>query len=115
MHEMGIAMQIAEIAAAAIPADMAGKRVERVRLRVGRLSAVVSASLRFCFDVVARDTPLANAVLDIEEIPVTAVCDDCGHQWTADQPHFICPRCNGGAVRILSGRELEVTAIEIEE
>jgi len=106
-------MEVVEIATAAIPADMAGKRVERVRLRVGRLSAVVPESLRFCYDVAVRGTPLADAVLVIEEIPVTARCDDCGHQWTADQPHFICPRCNSGAVRILSGQELEVVAIEI--
>ncbi len=112
---MGIAMQVVEIAAAAIPEDLTGHRVERVNLKVGKLSAVVPDSLRFCYDVVIRDTALAGSVLNIEEIPVTAQCDGCGHGWTAEHPNFHCPRCGGPNVRIVSGRELEIISIDIEE
>lgn len=115
MHEMGIAMQVVEIATAAIPEGMEGSRVERVNLRVGKLSAVVPDSLRFCFDILIRDTPLANASLNIQEVPVSAQCGDCGHAWTAERPEFLCPRCGGGAVQLLSGQELEVVSIDIAE
>ena len=115
MHEMGIAMQVVEIAVAAIPPGLNGSRVERVNLRVGKLSAVVPDSLRFCYDVVVRDTPLAGSTLNIEEVPVTARCGDCGRQWTADLPDFVCARCGSGAVRILSGQELEVVSLDVAD
>lgn len=115
MHEMGIAMQIAEIAAASIPGDMKPCRVARVHLKVGKLSAVVADSLRFCFEVVTRDSPLEGAELAIEEIPVTARCKDCRNQWTIDTPVFSCSRCDSGAVELLSGRELDIESIEIAE
>lgn len=115
MHEMGIAMQVVEIATAVIPEGMAGSRVERVNLRVGKLSAVVPDSLRFCFDILIRDTPLVNASLNIQEVPVSARCGDCGHAWIAERPEFLCPRCGGGAVQLLSGQELEIVSIDIAD
>ncbi len=115
MHEMGIAMQIAEIAIASIPAELRHSRVERVNLKVGKLSAVVTDSLRFCFEVVTRQTPLEGAELAVQEIPVTARCQDCRHQWTIDSPVFSCSRCNSGAVELLTGRELDIESIEVAE
>jgi len=115
MHEMGIAMEILRIVQASIPADMAGARVRRVNLKVGRMSAIVPESLRFCFGVAAENTPVAEAELAIEEIDVNAQCTDCGKQWTIETPVFICPECNSGKVEMLSGRELDIDSIEIEE
>jgi hydrogenase nickel incorporation protein HypA/HybF len=115
MHEMGIAMEIVNIATASIPADMKGARVQRVNLQVGKLSAVVPDSLRFCFDLVVKDTPLEGAELAIEELPVMARCKDCHTQWTVTEPVFACQACQSGAVDILSGRELDITSIEIED
>ena len=40
MHEMGIAMEIVDIAKASIPRDMQGANVRRVNLQVGKLSAI---------------------------------------------------------------------------
>ena len=51
MHEMGIALQIVEIATASLPPDLGAARVTRVNLKIGKLAAVVPESLRFCFDV----------------------------------------------------------------
>jgi hydrogenase nickel incorporation protein HypA/HybF len=115
MHEMGVAMQIIEIAQASIPADMADARVARVNLKVGKLSAIVADSLRFCFDVAARDTPLAGAELHIEEIPVQARCKACEHEWTIDQPTFACPACASGQITLLAGRELDIESLELAE
>ena len=44
MHEMGIAMQIIEIATSSIPAGEGDVQVERVNLRVGKLAAIVADS-----------------------------------------------------------------------
>jgi hydrogenase nickel incorporation protein HypA/HybF len=115
MHEMGIAMEIVDIAKASIPEDMQGARVRRVNLQVGKLSAIVADSLRFCFDLVVKDTPLEGAELAIEEVPVVARCKDCQARWTVTEPVFTCSACRSGAIDILSGRELDIKSIEIED
>ena len=115
MHEMGIAQQIIDIATASIPPDMGSARVERVNLKIGKLSAVVPDSLRFCFEIVSRDTPLAGAELAIEETPVVARCKDCDTRWTISEPVFTCQACRSGSLEILSGRELDIVSIEIAD
>lgn len=115
MHEMGLALEIIDIATASIPADLAGARVERVNLTVGKLSAVVPESLRFCFQVASRETPLEGAELNIEEVPVVARCHQCDHQWTIETPVFRCPVCDGTRIEVVSGRELDIRSIELEE
>ena len=115
MHEMGIAMQIVEIATASIPADLTGARIEAVNLKVGKLSAIVPDSLRFCFDAVTKDTALEGARLQITEIPVQAACNACRHEWTIDAPAFACPACGSGDITLLSGRELDIESIELAQ
>jgi hydrogenase nickel incorporation protein HypA/HybF len=115
MHEMGIALQIVEIATASLPQDLGDARVTKVNLKVGKLAAVVPESLRFCFSVAVKDSPLESAILDIEEVPVVARCKDCGAQWTINEPVFICKTCQSGSLAILSGRELDIVSIEVVE
>lgn len=115
MHEMGLALEIIDIAKASIPDDMPGAQVKRVNLKVGRLSAVVPDSLHFCFSVASKDTPLANAQLVIDQVPVVGRCQQCRAEFTIDQPVFTCPECQHPGVEILSGRELDIESIEIEE
>ena len=115
MHEMGIAMQIVEIATASLPANLGEARVTAVNLKIGKLAAVVPESLRFCFDVVVKDTRLTGAKLVIEEVPVVARCKDCNAQWTIDEPVFTCKTCQSGSLEILSGRELDIESIEVVE
>lgn len=115
MHEMGIAMKIAEIATAALPETMKDAKVEKVNLRIGKLSAIVPSSLNFCFQAVAKDTPLENATLHIEDVPITMRCQTCRHEWNCEELAFTCDACQKGPVDIITGRELDVVSIEIEE
>ncbi len=115
MHEMGIALEIIRIAVDSIPANLKNPKVERINLKVGKLAAVVPDSLKFCFEVASKDTALEGSLLHIEEIPVTARCINCGYSWTAIKPVFICEKCDSGQVDLLSGRELDIVSIEVEE
>lgn len=115
MHEMSIALEVIDIVKASLPADMPNARVEKVNLQVGKLSAIVPESLRFCYEIATRKTPLAGSRLDIEEIPVVARCSDCDHDWTLEKPAFRCPACGGSRIELLSGRELDIISIEIED
>ncbi|MEW6076762.1 MAG: hydrogenase maturation nickel metallochaperone HypA [Thermodesulfobacteriota bacterium] len=115
MHEMGIAMQIVDIAVSSIPAGAKNPKVAKVNLRAGKLTAIVPASLTFCFDIATQGTPLAGATLSIEEIPVVVRCKSCGNEWTVTTPNFICGKCQGGQVDIISGRELDIVSLELAD
>ena len=115
MHEMGIAMQIVEMSIASIPEEMKNVQVERINLKVGKLAAVIPGSLSFCFDIVAKDTPLSGAKLHIEEIPVIVKCKMCNEESVIKELSFKCGVCSSGSIEILSGRELDIESIEIAD
>lgn len=115
MHEMGIALEMIKIVMDSIPAHLKNPKVEKINLKVGKLAAVVPDSLDFCFQVASKGTPVEGALLHIEEIPVVVLCRECGHKWTAINPVFICEKCDSGTVELISGRELDIVSIEVEE
>jgi hydrogenase nickel incorporation protein HypA/HybF len=115
MHEMGIALEIIDIATASIPEDLKGSKVEQIHLAVGKLSAIVPDSLRFCFSIATKDTALEGAELVIDTKPVVAVCNACKARWTIERPIFTCQACESGDLTLESGRELDITSIEIAE
>ncbi|MFH2061102.1 MAG: hydrogenase maturation nickel metallochaperone HypA [Pseudomonadota bacterium] len=111
MHEMGIARQLFQIALDYIPDDIENPVVEQVNLKVGRLAAVVEHSLTFCFEVISKDTPLENAILKIDFIPVTIHCRACDNKWEVDNPVFTCPYCDKNDIELVTGREIQISSI----
>lgn len=112
MHEMGIASQILRIALEHLPPDEE-LRVKTLRLKIGKLTAIVPSSLRFCLEIITRETALAGAEIAIEEVPVRAVCSQCGVESEIAEPPFYCPACQGIQLEILSGRELLIDSLEV--
>ena len=108
MHEMGIALQIVEIAAE----RSGGARVRRVIVEIGKLAAVLPDAIRFCFDAAAAGTAVEGACLEIEETPGRARCRACGAEVTLDRPVGRCA-CGGSDLEWLSGDELRVRAMEV--
>jgi hydrogenase nickel incorporation protein HypA/HybF len=113
MHEMGIAEQLVKISIDSIPADIKPSKVEIVNLKIGKLASVVEHSLTFCFEIITKDTPLEGAKLEIDFVPVMVRCKDCNNGWEVTGPVFQCPHCKEGEVEMLSGREIEITSIEL--
>jgi len=111
VHELSIATAVLNTAL-----RHAGDRpVTAVGVRAGRFRQVVPESLRFYFEVVARDTPLEGARLELIEVPVRLLCRACRGEWEPDWPLFRCPDCASANVSVLAGEELEVEYIEVEE
>ena len=115
MHEMGIAQQLVQIALDAIPQDIENPKVEKLNLRIGKLASVVEHSLTFCFEIITKDTPLETARLDIEVVPVRVHCKSCDNEWEVTGPVFKCPFCENGEVELVTGREIEITSLELTE
>ncbi len=115
MHEMGIAMEMINIAISSIPEDIENPQVEKVNVKIGKLSTVVPDSLHFCFDTAIKETILDGAVLTIQEVPVVVSCNDCKAEWEISEPVFSCEKCKSGSVEIISGQELEMISIELKD
>jgi hydrogenase nickel incorporation protein HypA/HybF len=109
MHELSIARSIVAI----VGEQAKGRKVMRVTLEIGKLSAIMPEAIRFCFDVVAKGSALDGAALDIVEIPGRARCLDCGADVAL---HDLTGRCACGSRRLqrLTGEELNIKSMELE-
>ena len=113
MHEMGIAQELVQIALNAIPDDIENPKVEILNLKIGKLAAVVEHSLTFCLEIITKDTPLENVRVNIDLVPVRVRCNSCGNEWEIKNSVFRCPFCEDGDVEMLTGREIEITSLEL--
>jgi hydrogenase nickel incorporation protein HypA/HybF len=114
MHEAAIAAGILEVVSGTL-ADRREARLTGVRVRIGRLAGVLPDCLTFAWEVLREGTAAGGVPLRIEEVPVTARCRSCGIEYDVPELSLICPRCGGLDVEMLTGRELEVTELEVEE
>jgi hydrogenase nickel incorporation protein HypA/HybF len=114
MHEMSLAMNLVTQVDRCLASFGPEARAVRITLEVGRLRAVVPDAMRFCFQVVSEGTAAENAELVLEEVPVRVRCRRCDRDWTVEGLSFLCPDC-GDPVETLSGRELTLRSIEVEE
>jgi hydrogenase nickel incorporation protein HypA/HybF len=108
MHELSITQSLVE----AVLNRTGGRLVTGVNLRIGPLSGVLPDAVRFCFEVVSADTPLAGAVLRIDEPQGRGRCRSCRDEFVLEDMFLLCP-CGSADVEIVSGRELMVTSVEV--
>jgi hydrogenase nickel incorporation protein HypA/HybF len=111
MHELSIAHSIVSTVCDAVPADAT---VEVVRVRIGTMSGVMATPLEFSWDVATQGTRLDGARLDIETVPVTVYCLDCDEVVQPDAG-VRCPKCEMPSIHLRSGKELEVTSVDLAE
>ena len=111
MHEMSITRCVLD----AVAREMKNHgltRLEKVRVRVGELTAVEPESLRFCFDASVNGTPKEGASLEIEEVPLTGRCTACATEFRIEGFKSSCPECGGTSIERLTGSELDIVSIE---
>lgn len=123
MHEMPVTQAILNLALEA--AD--GQRVTDIHLRVGRMSAIVPASVEVFFAHLSKDTPAEGARLHFEVEPVEMTCLDCGRpadlsSWVDQPPPVIMARaigagclCGSKRLRVTGGVSFGMTKITVEE
>ena len=114
MHELSIAISLIETAEEEAARHHASA-IRAVHLRLGPLAGVEKEALLFSYDLAAAGTPLEGSQLVIEDAPVAVFCPVCaGRRPVRSLQSFCCAECDTPATEVLQGRELEVTALEIE-
>lgn len=111
MHELSIAESVVQIASS----HANGRRVTKVRMRIGHLRQVVPSALAFGFELVAEGTPVEGAELEMEQVPATGVCRGCGSESQLGEFPLRCRECGGLDLEVTGGEELLVESLELEE
>jgi hydrogenase nickel incorporation protein HypA/HybF len=113
MHELSIAMSIVEMAEE--EAKTRNVHVNAVHLKLGKFSGVVKEALLSSYEIACDGTPLQGSRLVIEEVPLEVFCPACNQKRTLNSLQwFVCPECGTTTPTVVHGKELEVTALEIQ-
>ena len=114
MHELSLCQSILK----AVEDEFPGEQLEMVReihLRAGVLSCVEPLILQNIFQFMIRDSALENAALVIEQPGISAYCHTCECSFPVEHYIFICPACGESSSDILTGNELKIYKIILEE
>jgi hydrogenase nickel incorporation protein HypA/HybF len=104
VHEMALAGGVVQLVEDAARTH-GFARVRVVRLEIGRLAAVESEALRFCFE---------GAALEIALVPGTAWCLPCASSIELPGLGEACPLCGGFQLKVTGGNEMRVKDLEVE-
>lgn len=91
-----------------------GVRVETIRVEMGPLSGVERKLLELAFEQEVDESTCRGAQLIVEEVPLTAVCQECAVEFEMSNFDFLCPVCSSRQIRIAGGDDFKLLDVEIE-
>jgi hydrogenase nickel incorporation protein HypA/HybF len=113
MHELAVTESILEISLRHANKANA-KRITNLYLVIGQLASIVDDSVQFYWDIVSKETIADGSVLHFRRLPATLICLDCTRQFQPGNDGFSCPNCASDHVKVLSGDEFYMEAIDVE-
>jgi hydrogenase nickel incorporation protein HypA/HybF len=113
MHELAVTESILEISVRHANQSNA-KKITNLYLVIGQIASIVDDSVQFYWDIVSKDTIADGARLHFRRLPATLACLDCSHQFQPSGDGFSCPNCGSDHIKVVSGNEFYMEAIDIE-
>jgi hydrogenase nickel incorporation protein HypA/HybF len=114
MHEQSIVEALLETVIEKAQ-EAKAKKILRIYVVVGELSGVIEDSVEFYFGFLSKGTIAEGASVFFVRPPTLVRCRNCGTEYTPVNMKFICPKCKESKIEILSGRELYIDNLEVEE
>ena len=113
MHELSVTESVLEICNRyALQAE--ATKVTDIYLVIGRLLSIVDDSIQFYWDMISENTIAQGAKLHFKRVPVEIVCTACGHSYHPTSRELLCPKCASTRIKVKSGEEFYLEAIEVE-
>jgi hydrogenase nickel incorporation protein HypA/HybF len=118
MHEYGL-VEAVIARALEVARERGDASVTRVRVEVGEVAGVSRESLETAFEALRKGTPLADASLEIAEVPSRVRCETCCFEGTAadvdmeamhESVPLLCPAC-GYPLLVTEGRGVTLTEV----
>jgi hydrogenase nickel incorporation protein HypA/HybF len=113
MHELSVTESILEISLRHANKANA-KRITNLYLVIGQLASIVDDSVEFYWDIISKGTLAEGAKLHFRRVQATLECLDCHHPYQPEDNQFSCPICKSTHVKVISGEEFFMEAIDIE-
>ena len=114
MHEVALAQQMLGTIVG-VAEKHGGHPVVSALLHLGALTHVEPSTLAFAFAAVTRGTLAEGCELVIERIPLTAECPHCHWRGELGTSEVGCPACAGVGLTVLTGRELQLVSIDVND
>lgn len=114
MHELGIASSVLEAVREEIRRHPGAVPV-KVGLAVGELAGVDPECLQFNFQALTKGTEWEGLSLEILWRPRRHRCPACGAEFHIADYNFTCPACGAQRTECVSGDELELMYLEVEQ
>lgn len=112
MHERSLVKallrQVTRIAAAEGGGDIA-----EIHVAAGTLSGVEPLLFESAFTELAAETIDTPCRLILDIVPVTAICQQCDHEFEVVDFVFHCPCCGGDSVRVVRGDEVQLVSVTL--
>lgn len=130
MHEIALMQRL--VGSADEAAKKAGfTKIKKISLRIGLMNGFNEEQFKFCFGICDKSKAFDNVVLELEFVPVTLKCEQCGFVFEDESfsdyefahkishaPDFYekpkCPECNSKDLKIIKGREFQLISIDGE-
>ena len=114
MHEFAICEQLVATVLEELSRLTPPRKLVCVRIAVGGMQQVVPESMEMAFEVLTQDTPAAGAKLEMRRVPVVVDCRACGWHGEVKSSLIRCGGCQSGNVQVVSGKELFLESLEVE-
>lgn len=108
MHELGFCDGILE----AVQRRALGRRVNRLRMRVGVLHRFDARAFQQAFSIAASGTEAEDAILDLIFVPVRSRCRVCQNESDGTEVEMVCARCGGVDIEASGGDEIVLEWLE---
>ena len=112
MHELSLTLSVLDIIEQHA-ATHQFKKVNSIRLSLGRLSCIMPKAIEFAFDVQAQNTRAEGAKLIFDIVPATIHCFSCDKDSEIDFFTGFCEKCGASNVLLTGGTE-ELKIIELD-
>lgn len=113
MHELAVTESILEISLRHAK-EANAKRITNLYLVIGQLASIIDDLVQFYWDIVSKETIASGSVLHFRRLPATLACLECSHQFQPGGDGFSCPNCFSSHVKVISGDEFYMEAIDVE-
>ena len=113
MHELSLCEDLMDQVLTIAKAHHAEK-VVRIIVRIGPLSGIEPLLLESAFSISRAGTLAEEAEFLTEVLPIHVLCNSCGVESEAVVNNLVCGSCGGYNTKLLSGDELILARVEIE-
>ncbi len=115
MHEMSYISRMVFLAAE-VAKENGAKKVKKIEVQIGKTSGVMPYYMHKYYPEASKGTILEGAELICEEVPVKALCEECGKEYFPSKEYnYLCPDCGGRKAHIIEGKGVVLKNVVIED